>query len=44
MKGVAITAANQEMISAIVVTWKMAYVYSPVVDFAVAIGRKRTPA
>jgi hypothetical protein len=39
MKGVAMTAANQEMSSAMVVTAKMPKVYSPVVDLAVAIGR-----
>ena len=40
MNGVAVTAANHEMSSAIVVTAKMPKVYSPVVDLAVAIGRK----
>ena len=40
MNGVAITAANQDTSSAIVTTAKIAKVYSPVVDFAVAIGRK----
>ena len=34
-----VTAANQEMTNAMVVTWKIANVYSPVVDLAVAIGR-----
>ena len=40
MNGVAMTAANQEMSSAMVVTAKMPKVYSPVVDRAVAMGRK----
>ena len=40
MNGVAITAANQEISSAMVVTAKMPKVYSPVVDLAVAIGKK----
>ena len=35
-----ITAANQDMISAIAVTWKIERVYSPVPDAAVAMGRK----
>ena len=40
MKGVAITAANQETIRAITVTEKIVAVYSPVPDLAVAIGKK----
>ncbi len=37
--GIRITAASHEMSSAIVTTWNSERVYSPVPDFAVAIGR-----
>ena len=40
MNGAAITAANHEISRASVTTAKIANVYSPVVDRAVAIGTK----